>query len=152
MNGQTSEGKAHILLLEDNPADVQLLRRALQSAGLDCHLAVIEDGAEALAFMRGHGKYRDARPPDLAVMDLNLPKNDGLEVLEEMRKNPAFAEVPVAILSSSSSPRERNRLKELRVTRFITKPYDLEQFMEIGSILKSLLDESARTRKSPGAD
>ena len=151
MSGQTSEGKPHILLLEDNPADVQLLRRALQSAGLDCDLAVIEDGAEALAFMRGHGKYRDARPPDLAVMDLNLPKNDGLEVLEEMRKNPALSQVPVAVLSSSSSPRERNRLKELRVTRFITKPYDLEQFMEIGSILKSLLDESARTRKSPGA-
>ena len=151
MSGQTSERKAHILLLEDNPADVQLLRRALQSAGLDCHLVVIEDGAEALAFMRGHGKYRDARPPDLAVMDLNLPKNDGLEVLEEMRKNPALANVPVAILSSSSSPRERNRLKELRVTRFITKPYDLEQFMEIGSILKSLLDQSASARKSPRA-
>jgi CheY-like chemotaxis protein len=80
------------------------------------------------------------------VLDLNLPKNDGIEVLEAMRKNPVFAEVPVAILSSSSSARERAKLQALRVERWLTKPSDLEEFMGIGLILKALLENGRSLR------
>jgi CheY-like chemotaxis protein len=143
--------KARILLLEDNPSDVELLRRAFRGAELECELLVIEDGAEALAFVRQEGKYAAAPPPDLVILDLNLPKYDGLEVLEAMRLSPAFAEALIAILSSSSSPREQEKTREFRVERFITKPPDLEEFMRIGLTLKSLLRERKSLGQSSGA-
>lgn len=142
MIGGRNERKAHLLLLEDNPGDVDLLRRALRSAEFDCELTVLEDGAEALAFVRQQGKYAGARIPDLAVLDLNLPKNDGLEVLEAMRASRVFDAVPVAILSSSSSPHEQAKMQAFRIGRFITKPPDFEEFLKIGSTLKALLEES----------
>jgi len=140
--------KIHILLVEDNPADVGLIRLALKAAQLECELTVLEDGAEALAFLRRQDAQ--TRIPDLAVLDLNLPKNGGLEVLEAIRANAAFSGMVVAILSSSSSPRERVKIEEFGVDRFITKPLDLEGFLGIGSILKSLLG-AARTGKSASA-
>ena len=143
--------KARILLMEDNPADVELLRRAFRSADLDCELSVIEDGAEALAFVRQEGKYAAAELPDLVVLDLNLPKYDGLEVLEAMRASPAFAEAAVAVVSSSSSPREQEKARQFRVERFITKPSDLDEFLRIGVILKSLLEGPRSFGQPPGA-
>jgi CheY-like chemotaxis protein len=132
--------KVRILLVEDNPADVGLLRLALKEAELDCDLTVLEDGAAALAFIR-QAEAGNARPPDLALLDLNLPKNGGLEVLEAIRAKPALAGMPVAILTSSSSPRERARIEEFGVDRFITKPLDLDGFLGIGWILRDLLRE-----------
>jgi DNA-binding response OmpR family regulator len=134
-------GKILILLVEDNPADVGLFRLALKDAELDCDLTVLEDGAAALSLIRHPDSSGGARIPDLAVLDLNLPKNGGLEVLEAIRANSAFATMRVAILSSSSSPRERARIEEFGVDRFITKPLDLDGFLGIGSILKDLLRE-----------
>src|SRR5690242_10298272 len=103
--------KSHILVVEDNPADVGLLRLALKAAQVECDLTVLEDGAEALAFVR-HRQNSGDSVPHLIVLDLNLPKNGGLEVLEAIRANPAFSGMAVAILSSSSSPRERARIEE----------------------------------------
>jgi CheY-like chemotaxis protein len=135
----TQGRKARILLVEDNPADVGLLRLALKDAEFDCDLTVLEDGAEALALLR-RGGYQDGTPiPDLAVIDLNLPKNGGLEVLEAIRANPVFEGMPVAIFSSSSSPRERAKIEEYGVDRFLTKPLDLDGFLGIGSILKTMV-------------
>ena len=128
-----------ILLIEDNPADVDLLRRAFKSARFDCELTLMEDGAEAMAFIRGEGPHAGAPSPDLVVLDLNLPKNDGVEVLQVLRATPQFSAVPVAILSSSSSSRERARVEQFHIGRFITKPPDLDEFLAIGSTLKSLL-------------
>jgi CheY-like chemotaxis protein len=133
-------GKTLILLVEDNPADVGLFRLALKDAGLDCDLTVLEDGAAALSLIRQPDSSGGARIPDLAVLDLNLPKNGGLEVLEAIRANSSFAKMRVAILSSSSSPRERARIEEFGVDRFITKPLDLDGFLGIGSIVKALLE------------
>ena len=99
--------RARILVIEDNPADVELLRWALEDAGLDCELTVIDDGRDALDFVLQRGKHAASSPPDLAILDWNLPKNDGLEILEGLRGNHAFDGVPVAVLSSSSSPRDR---------------------------------------------
>jgi len=131
----------NILVVEDNPADVDLLRMALSAAELDCNLTVIDDGGDALALVRQHMDGNEV--PDLAILDLNLPKCDGLEVLEAMRSNPQLTEVPVAILSSSSSPRERLRMQAFRVGRYITKPPDVDEFLRIGSIFKELLAETA---------
>jgi CheY-like chemotaxis protein len=134
---------ARILLVEDNPGDVELLRLALKRAKLDCELTVLDDGAEALALVRQQGKHAATPPPDLAILDLNVPKYDGVEILEAMRANPAFANVRVAVLSSSSSPRERATIEKFRVSRYITKPLDLEEFLKIGRILKELLIDTA---------
>src|SRR5438874_13452464 len=114
--------KVQVLLVEDNPGDVELLRWALGRASLDCELIVIDDGSDAIAFVQQRGKYTGAAVPDLAILDLNLPKYDGLEILAEMRANRAFASVPVAVLSSSSSPRDRAKMEVFRIARYITKP------------------------------
>lgn len=131
--------KPRILLLEDNPGDVNLIRLALERAGVQCELTVLDDGGEALAFVRREGLYAAAVNPDLAILDLNVPKNDGMEILEAMRTSRSFAEVPVAILSSSSSPTDRANVERFNILRFITKPPDLEEFLQIGDIIKGLL-------------
>jgi DNA-binding response OmpR family regulator len=99
----------------------------------------LEDGAEALDMLRSSNR---AGVPDLIVLDLNLPKHDGFEVLQAMRATEAFAKVPVAILSSSTSLRERARIEPYRVSRYITKPPDLDQFLMIGFTLKELLADA----------
>lgn len=130
-----------ILLVEDNPGDVYLLRRALKDAELNAELTVIDDGAEALAFARGQGKYAAVSVPDLAVLDLNLPKNDGAAVLEAMRQNQRLSHVPVAIMTSAAPPEDQTKVEKLGIGRFITKPPHLDDFLRIGEMLKEMLLE-----------
>jgi CheY-like chemotaxis protein len=137
MSGPPIARKPRILVVEDNPADVDLLQLALTEAGLDCELTVIDDGADALAFVRQNRELADL--PVLAILDLNLPKHSGMEVLEEMRTNRGFAELPVIILSSSSSPLDRARSAQFGVRQYIVKPPDLEEFLRIGGQVKELL-------------
>ncbi len=151
MTARAGGSKARILLVEDNPGDVELFRLALKKARLDCELTVLDDGADALALVRQQGKYIDVPVPDLVVLDLNVPKYDGVEILEAMRANPAFGDVRVTILSSSSSPRERDRIDKFRISRYITKPLDLDEFLKIGAILKELLADEAGLGFSSGA-
>ena len=139
--------KTRILVVEDNPGDVALLRWALEAANIDFELTVIEDGAEALMLAQRRGKYAGAEAPDLVILDLNLPRNDGIEVLQAMRGSELFADVTVAILSSSISPRERERLDEFGVDRYIAKPADLDEFRQIGYAVRDLIEES-RLRRS----
>src|SRR5215469_1050084 len=120
-------GKLRVLVIEDNPADVELLRWALEGAQVDCDLTVLEDGGEALAFIQQRGKYAGRTPPDLAILDLNLPKYDGIELLEAMRAVADFDSTPVAVLSSSSSPRDRSRMEAYQIVKYITKPPDLDE-------------------------
>lgn len=136
---RVTEDRPQILVVEDNPADVQLLRWALERADLHCDLTVINDGSAAVDYVQQRGQYADAAVPSLALLDLNLPKYDGIEILQALRASPAFADVPVAILSSSSSPREREKLDAFGVARYITKPADLEHFLAIGFVLRDLL-------------
>lgn len=145
-----THAKCRILLVEDNAGDVELFRLALKKANLECELTVLDDGADALAMVRQQGKYADAPVPDLVVLDLNVPKYDGLEILESMRANPPFATVRVAVLSSSSSPRERTRLEQFHVSRYITKPLDLDEFLSIGVILKELIEDGEARHSSSG--
>ena len=129
----------HILLLEDNAADIYLFRQALKSAGLNFELTVIENGADGLAFARRQGEYAGSSIPDLAVLDLNLPKGGGDSVLEAMRQNKDLGLVPALIMSSTAGPREQARAKELGIERFITKPPNLEEFLQIGQVVKEVL-------------
>jgi CheY-like chemotaxis protein len=128
-----------ILLVEDNAADVYLLRKAIAAANFEVELTVIEDGAEALAFVRAEGKYAARGVPDLAVLDLNLPKNEGTAVLTAIRQTKDVANVPVVITSSSPSPSDRSRVELLGIERYVVKPTDLEEFLKIGAILKEVL-------------
>jgi CheY-like chemotaxis protein len=142
MSNALESRKFRILVVEDNPDDVGLLRRALKYAGLECALTVVDDGADALALVRQSRLAADA--PDLAIIDLNLPKHGGLEVVEEIRANSSLAHLPVVILSSSSSPRERAMIERLQVLRHIVKPPDLDEFLRIGCDVRELL-----TQRSP---
>ena len=141
-----SERKTRILIVDDNPADVHLLRLALSDAELDCELTVIDDGAEALAFVRQEGKYQGSSTPELVVLDLHLPKTDGLEILEVMNENRSFSGVRVAVLSSVLSPQQLRRLEQLNVEYRTTKPSTLEEFSKIGLDLKALVEIAPRRR------
>jgi two-component system response regulator len=145
MNSRADAHSFEILLVEDNVADIYLFRQALIGADVDFVLTVIEDGLEALSFARREGKYVTGPVPHLVVLDLNLPQFGGIEVLEALRNSKEFQNMPVIIMTSSAEPRERTRAKELGVEQFITKPPDLEDFLQIGHVVKQVL-LSNRTR------
>lgn len=142
MTIETKRRKPSILLVEDNPGDVELLQRALNTAEVDCNLTVIADGEEALERVQHRGVYALSALPDLMILDLNLPKVSGHELLVAMRATDEFEAVPIVVLTSSSSVRERAQLNELRITQHIAKPADLDEFMKIGFELKKILDDS----------
>lgn len=130
---------ARILVIEDNGSDVFLLERALKRQAFDFELVHLLNGGEALAFIRGQGAYAEAEVPDLILVDLNLSKYTGEDILHEIRSATRLAGVPVCVWSSSRSRRDEAALKDLGVSQFITKPSGLGQFMEIGKIIKDLL-------------
>jgi CheY-like chemotaxis protein len=133
-----------ILLVEDNAADIYLFRQALQLAGLTVELTVIQDGKEALAFAHSDPKQGVIGVPDLLVLDLNLPKVGGCQVLEAVRRNPDLAHLAVAIVTSSEASQDYERCAVLGVSRYIVKPLELEDFLRIGEIVKKLLPETKR--------
>ena len=135
-----------ILVAEDNPADVYLLREAFNVAGEDIELLVVSDGEQALEYVQRQGRFGNAAVPDLVVLDLNLPKSDGGDVLRCIRETPAYADVPVVVLTSSDSPRDRKTAETLGANRFITKPSDLDAFLALGRTLMRV----AIPPKSPG--
>lgn len=136
---------ARILVIEDNISDVFLLDRALRKQDFEFELTHLLEGGEALAFIRRQGAYAGAAIPDLILMDLNLSKYSGEEILRDIRAAKHLVGVPVCAWSSSQSRRDQILLADLGVARFIFKPSGLDQFMEIGAIIKNLL-------ALPGAD
>jgi DNA-binding response OmpR family regulator len=130
---------ARILVIEDNASDVFLLDRALHKQDLRFELVHLLSGGEALAFIRRQGAYADAAIPDLILVDLNLSKYTGEDILREIRGAAHLTGIPVCVWSSSRSRRDEALLKDLGVAQFITKPAGLDQFMEIGKIIKGLL-------------
>jgi signal transduction histidine kinase/ActR/RegA family two-component response regulator len=140
--------KVRVLLVDDNPADVSLFRMALEDAEFNCELTVIDDGAEALAFVGQQRQKAGNHTPELAVLDLNLPKSNGLEILEAMSKTPAFANVPVAVMSSVLSPSDLAKIQRFKVAHYITKPSTLEEVLRIGFALKQLVQNDAGGRST----
>jgi two-component system response regulator len=130
---------ARILVIEDNRSDVFLLERALKKQDLRFELIHLLDGGAALAFIRRQGTYAKVAIPDLILMDLNLAKYTGEDILREIRAAKHLVGVPVCAWSSSQSRRDEALLKDLGISQFITKPSGLDQFMEIGKIIKDVL-------------
>jgi CheY-like chemotaxis protein len=120
-----------ILLVEDNPGDVELTREALKDAKVATHLHVVEDGAAAVDFVFRRGQYADAPRPDVILLDLNLPKKDGREVLAEIKANPDVADIPVVILTTSQAEEDILRAYRLHANCYITKPVDFRQFVNV---------------------
>ena len=120
-----------ILLIEDNPGDARLTREALRDARVRNNLHVALDGVEALAFLRRQGKYAAVPSPDLILLDLNLPKKDGREVLDEIKRDDHFRHIPVVILTTSQAERDIIESYRLRANAYVTKPVDLEQFLQV---------------------
>jgi two-component system, chemotaxis family, response regulator Rcp1 len=120
-----------ILLVEDSPADVRLTIEALRDAKVRNNLHVAADGEEALAFLRREGQHADAIRPDLILLDLNLPKKDGREVLEEVKADPQLRRIPVVILTTSEAEQDILRSYDLHANCYITKPVDLDQFITV---------------------
>ena len=131
-----NEGEAfgdpiEILLVEDNPGDVRLTREALRDGKIYNNLYVVRDGVEAMAFLRKTGEYTSAPRPDLILLDLNLPRKDGHEVLAEVKSDENLRRIPVVILTTSQAEEDIIKTYDLHVNCYITKPVDLDQFVKI---------------------
>jgi chemotaxis family two-component system response regulator Rcp1 len=120
-----------ILLVEDNQGDADLARAALEDSKMRNELHHVADGVEAIAFLRHKGRYADAPRPDLVLLDLNLPKMDGREVLAEIKSDPDLKRIPVVILTISKDEEDVLKSYNLHANCFITKPIDLGQFMKV---------------------
>jgi CheY-like chemotaxis protein len=126
-----------ILLVEDSEGDVRLIREALKEGRLLHNLFVAKNGVEAMDFLAKKGKFPDATTPDLIILDLNLPKKDGREVLEDIKTSPDFKRLPVVILTTSSAERDILASYNMHANCYIVKPLDMDQFIEV---VKSIED------------
>jgi len=120
-----------ILLIEDNPGDARLTQEALREARVTNRLSLARDGVEAMAFVRREPPFADAPRPDLILLDLNLPRKDGREVLAELKQDPQLRLIPVVVLTTSEAEQDILRTYELHGNCYITKPVDLEKFLHI---------------------
>ncbi|HEX6370444.1 MAG TPA: response regulator [Longimicrobium sp.] len=136
MNFTTSPSPIQVLLVEDNPGDVRLTREALRDDKVFCStLSAVGDGVEAMAFLRREGRYADAPRPDLILLDLDLPRKDGREVLRELRDDPALRDIRVVVVTGSQAERDIAGAYALQADCYVTKPVGMDQLVTIvGSI------------------
>jgi CheY-like chemotaxis protein len=120
-----------ILLVEDNPGDERLTREALKEGKVYSNLHWVKDGVEAMEFLRRQGKYQDAPRPDIILLDLNLPKKDGREVLQDIKNDDALKRIPVVVLTTSKAEEDVLRTYNLHANCYVTKPVDLEKFIVV---------------------
>jgi len=138
-------GRREILLAEDNPADIYLIREILREHGIDCPLRIASDGGEMLQIISSDQAPEEAQRLGLIILDLNLPRHDGTEILQRLRETAVFAHVPVVVLTSSDSPRDRMLANQLGAARYLRKPSNLEEFLSLGAVFKSLLEQKKAT-------
>jgi two-component system response regulator len=136
-----------LLLVEDDPGDVLMTREALDEGPLPNNLSVVGNGIDAMAFLRREGQYADAPRPDLLLLDLNLPRKDGREVLAEIKSDPELRRIPVVILTTSESADDITRTYDLHANAYITKPVDFEDFARVVRAVDSFFTDLA---KRPG--
>ncbi|GGM32040.1 two-component system response regulator [Micromonospora sonchi] len=120
-----------VLLVEDDPGDVLMTREAFEEHKLRNRLNVVSDGTEALAYLRREGQHADAVLPDLILLDLNLPRRDGREVLEEIKKDEQLCRIPVVVLTTSEAHEDILRSYQLHANAYVTKPVDFERFITV---------------------
>ena len=120
-----------ILLAEDNPGDVKLTEKALEEGHIINNLHVVEDGVEAMQFLRQMGEYADKPRPDLVLLDLNMPRKDGKEVLKDVKDDPDLRRIPIVVLTSSEAEEDIVRSYDLHANAYLTKPVDFSGFLDI---------------------
>lgn len=128
-----ADGKSpiEVLLVEDDPGDVLMTREAFEEHKLRNRLTVVSDGAAALAYLRQEGEYADAVPPDLILLDLNLPRRDGREVLAEIKRDDELCRIPVVVLTTSQADEDVLRSYQLHANAYVTKPVDFDRFISV---------------------
>jgi chemotaxis family two-component system response regulator Rcp1 len=130
-------GPLAVLLVEDDPGDVMIAQEALKASSLTSKLTVVPDGVEAIKYLRQESDYSDAPRPDLILLDLNLPKKSGHEVLAEVKADPALRKIPVVVLTTSGAAEDVVRSYDLHANVFVTKPVDFDHFT---SVIKQIDD------------
>ena len=154
MNMMFQSRPVEILLVEDNPGDARLTHEALREASIANRLSHVRDGVEAMAFVRNEPPFADAPRPDLILLDLNLPRKDGREVLAELKEDPLLRLIPVVVLTTSEAEQDILRAYELHGNCYITKPVDLEKFLHIVRAVENFWLAVVRlpSRREPGCD
>ena len=145
-NGQPLE----VLLVEDSPGDVRLTKEALKDAKVHINLRVVRDGIDAIAFLMREGEYATVPRPDLILLDLNLPRKDGREVLKEIKENPELKSIPVVILTTSASEADILRSYLLHANCYITKPVNLDGFITVVKSIDSFWLSIVKLPPNPG--
>jgi two-component system, chemotaxis family, response regulator Rcp1 len=140
----SSEETVEILLVEDNPADVRLTREIFENGGSPAQLNVVGDGEQAMAYLRREEPYADRPRPQLVLLDLNLPKKDGREVLEELKADAVLRRIPVVVLTTSAAESDISRSYALHANCYITKPMDLDEYFEVVGSIKDFWLANAR--------
>jgi CheY-like chemotaxis protein len=130
-------GPIEILLVEDNPGDVRLTKEALKEGKVFSNLHTVKDGVEAMEFLRRQGKFSSVPRPDIILLDLNLPKKDGREVLQEIKSDEQLKRIPVVVLTTSKAEEDVLRTYNLHANCYVTKPVDLEKFMVVVKTIDS---------------
>jgi CheY-like chemotaxis protein len=129
-----------VLLVEDNPADVFLVQEALREEGLDCDLQMVDDGEQAIQFF-DRVEAGSQAPPDLLLLDLNVPRIGGEQVLERLRRSRQGGRIIVVVITSSDSPRDRQKASDLGADEYFRKPTNLENFMALGKLVRRLAEK-----------
>jgi two-component system, chemotaxis family, response regulator Rcp1 len=147
VSAQPAESPVEILLVEDSPGDVDLTVEALSESGARCRVSVAADGVEAMQFLRREGRFAGAPVPALILLDMNLPKKSGREVLAEVKSDPKLRHIPVVILTTSRAERDVLDAYALHANCYITKPVDLDRFL---AVVRSIQDFWLSTVALPG--
>lgn len=146
---QNSDNSVDILLAEDNPGDVRLTREALKTTAGSTRLPVVNNGADAIDFVKQRGEYEETPAPDLVLLDLNLPEKDGCEVLKTIREEPPFRLLPVIMLTSSEDSEDIERCYEADANAYLTKPTDPSQFFSLVTAVKRFWFDKAQLPPIP---
>ena len=136
MNHERPYKPIEILLVEDNPGDVRLTIEAMKEGRVSNRLSVARDGVEALEFLYRRGAFEDAPRPDLILLDLNMPRKDGREVLAEIKADPDLKRIPVVILTTSEAEQDIIKTYDLHANCYVTKPVDLTQFLKVVRLIE----------------
>jgi chemotaxis family two-component system response regulator Rcp1 len=149
VNTEATGRRFAILLVDDNPGDVRLTMEALKDGKLQSTVHTVQDGIEAMAFLHGSGKYAGALHPDLILLDLNLPKMDGAQVLSEIKGDTGLRHIPVVMFSGSRDRDDIDKAYDLQANCYVTKPMDLEEYT---SVVKSISDYWLTVAQLPTGD
>lgn len=136
MQGNQKNRAVDLLLVEDNPGDIRLTEEALKDGPVKVNLSVARDGVEAVEFLMQRGQYQNAPRPDLILLDLNLPRKNGREVLNEIKADPHLRQIPVVVMTTSRSEQDIERAYELNANCYITKPIELDEFLGVVSSIE----------------